>query len=113
MTEMKEVIVKPVSREVRDAVLAESTHRGVSMNDVAVSILAEKFSVPFEQRPPREQPPRAASAGNLGDTPGFVLRMPRRLKRKLDVEAGRREVYRYELVSEVLAEALGVERAAA
>jgi myo-inositol-1-phosphate synthase len=79
-----------------------SQGNSASLNDVAVSILARRFGVPFEPSGRRGAPPRPA-----GDV---LLRMPRELKDRLARRAGERHKTTHDLIVETLADGLGTRK---
>jgi myo-inositol-1-phosphate synthase len=79
----------------------EVSSRGTSLNDVAVSILAARFAVPFTPSGRRSLAP-----GGTGDV---LLRMPRELKEKLTRRAQDRRRSTNDLIVETLAERLGTD----
>jgi myo-inositol-1-phosphate synthase len=84
--------------ELKGRLAQEVARRESSLNDVAVSILASRFGVPFEPSGRRGAPPRPA-----GDV---LLRMPRELKDKLARRASERKRTIHDLIVESLSEGL-------
>ena len=83
------------------ALVREVARRGSNLNDVAVSLLAERFGVSFSPSGRR----RKAIAGAAG---AVVLRMPPELRRELKGEARRRNEHVNDLVLRALSDALEV-----
>jgi hypothetical protein len=87
------------------ALIAAVERDGTNMNDVAVAVLAERFNCKFEpsgmSTPGLD--PRIARTGLL---------LPADLKRKIRIEAARRDVYDNALIVQVLEEHFGLRKAA-
>jgi myo-inositol-1-phosphate synthase len=83
------------------ALVREVARRGSNLNDVAVSLLAERFGVAFTPSGRR----RKAIPGAAG---AVVLRMPPELRRELKASARRRSLNVNDLVLLTLSEALAV-----
>jgi myo-inositol-1-phosphate synthase len=76
----------------------EVARRESTLNDVAVELLAERFSVPFEPSGRRGRVP--------GETGVVLLRVPPQLKRQLEAEARERATSTNNLIVESLTEQL-------
>jgi myo-inositol-1-phosphate synthase len=76
----KGVLVRAPS-SLKDALVRETARRGVSLNDVAVGLLAESFGV--AHRPTGRKSPLP------GSSPVLLLRMPEELRTKIQAEARR------------------------
>ncbi len=85
----------------KQRLVEEAQARPASLNDLAVSILAARFAVPFTPSGRRSGTPRGS-----GDV---LLRMPRELKEKLGRRAAERGRPTNDLIVETLAERLGVD----
>jgi myo-inositol-1-phosphate synthase len=85
--------------ELKERLAEEVTRAGVSLNDVAVGILASRFAVPFEPSGRRGSSPKGK-----GDV---LLRMPGSLKDKLQGRAAERGRAMNDLIVEILSERLG------
>jgi myo-inositol-1-phosphate synthase len=88
--------------ELKRALAREVERREASLNDVAVSILASRFAIPFT---PSGR--RGAAPNDAGDV---LLRMPRPLKDILARRAGERRKTTNDLILETLSERLGPKR---
>jgi hypothetical protein len=104
MNEKKQKIVNfPFA--LKRALIAAADAEESNMNDVAVAVLAEKFGsrfTPSGQRTPGLDP-RIARTGLL---------MPVVLKRKIRIEAARRDMFENALIVQVLEEHFGLRKAA-
>src|SRR2546423_11043688 len=86
-------------RELKQRLADEVARRGGNLNDVAVSLLASRFAVPFEP---------SGRAGTVSQEGGTVLlRMPPELKQKLSARAAERKRNVNDLIVETLSERLG------
>jgi len=63
----------------KGALVRETARRGVSLNDVAVGLLASTFGV--------EVTPTGRKSPLPGSSPVILLRMPEELKREIQAEA--------------------------
>ena len=86
--------------ELKQTLAAEVAREGVSLNDIAVGILASRFAVPFEPSGRKGAPPKGT-----GDV---LLRMPPALKDKLQTRAAERGRGLNDLIVEILGERLGL-----
>ena len=86
--------------EIKEAVVAEAKSRGASVNDVAVAVLAERFSVPFS--------PSGRTSNAAGGSGVVVLRMPPELKRRIHETAFESQRNANEVILESLAQRLGI-----
>jgi myo-inositol-1-phosphate synthase len=84
----------------KSALVRETARRGVSLNDVAVSLLAEAFGVRYV--------PTGRKSPLPGSSPVILLRMPEELKRELKAEAGRTGSNTNDVILRALAESLGI-----
>jgi myo-inositol-1-phosphate synthase len=91
--ERKDVLVR-IPAGLKQRLAAEAEARAANLNDVAVGILATRFSVPFEPTGRRGAPPRGS-----GD---ILLRMPPELKEKLARRASERRRNVNDLIVETL-----------
>jgi myo-inositol-1-phosphate synthase len=82
------------------ALVRETARRGTSLNEVAVSILAETHGVPYSPSGRRSPLP--------GASPVVLLRVPAELKHELEAEARRTESTVNDVILRALAEALAV-----
>src|SRR5437868_846722 len=82
------------------ALVRETARRGTSLNEVAVTILAETHSVPF--RPTGRRSPLP------GASPVVLLRVPAELKHELEAEARRSQSNVNNVILRALADALSV-----
>ncbi len=98
MAELRSDVLVRMPPDLKGRLIGEVERRKASLNDVAVSILASRFGVPFEPSGRRGTPPRTA-----GDV---LLRMPRDLKDRLARRAGERKRSTHDLIVETLAEGL-------
>lgn len=94
MSERTQKIIRNIPPALKDALMDEAERRESNMNDVAVSILADAWGVPFT--PTGKLTPGWTDATTVG------LVMPRRLRRKLNVEAARRDTNATALVLDTL-----------
>ncbi len=84
----------------KSALVRETARRGVSLNDVAVGLLAAAFGIPY--RPTRRKSPLP------GSSPVILLRMPEELQDALRAEAARSGGTFNDVVLRSLADELGV-----
>ena len=84
----------------KKALVRETARRGVSLNDVAVGLLAEAFGVPFRATGRRSPLP--------GSSPVLLLRMPADLKHEIETEARRTGASSNDVIVRALADALAV-----
>jgi myo-inositol-1-phosphate synthase len=84
----------------KSALVRETARRGVSLNDVAVSLLAEAFGVRYV--------PTGRKSPLPGSSPVILLRMPEELKRELKAEAGRTGSNTNDVILRALAAGLGI-----
>jgi myo-inositol-1-phosphate synthase len=82
------------------ALIRETARRGVSLNDVAVGLLAEEFGVPYR--------PSGRRSALPGASPVLLLRMPPDLKHAIEKEAGRAGSSSNDVILRALANALAV-----
>jgi myo-inositol-1-phosphate synthase len=99
MAELRSDVLVRMPADLKQRLAGEVEKRKASLNDVAVSILASRFGVPFEPSGRRGAPPRPA-----GDV---LLRMPRELKERLARRAGERHKTTHDLIVETLSGGLG------
>ncbi|HEX4519093.1 MAG TPA: inositol-3-phosphate synthase [Gaiellaceae bacterium] len=99
MAELRSDVLVRMPPGLKRRLAGEVERRRASLNDVAVSILASRFGVPFEPSGRRGAPPRPA-----GDV---LLRMPRELKERLSRRAEERRKTTHDLIVETLSEGLG------
>ncbi len=102
MTEPRSTVLVRIPSELKQALAREVTVRQSSLNDVAVTILASRFAVPFSPSGRRGAPPQGE-----GD---ILLRMPAELKRMLARRASERHRTTNDLILETLADGLGTTR---
>jgi myo-inositol-1-phosphate synthase len=86
--------------ELKRRLSAEVDRRELALNDVAVSVLAERFGIPFEPSGRRGTVP--------GESPVVVLRMAPELKRRIQTEAVERSSNVNRVIVQALAEKLSV-----
>jgi myo-inositol-1-phosphate synthase len=84
----------------KKALVRETARRGVSLNDVAVGLLAEEFDVAYHPTGRRSPLP--------GSSPVLLLRMPSDLKHEIETQARRTGSSSNDVIVRVLAEALAV-----
>jgi myo-inositol-1-phosphate synthase len=84
----------------KKALVRETARRGVSLNDVAVGLLADVFDVPYLATGRRSALP--------GSSPVLLLRMPSDLKHEIDAEARREGSSANDVIVRALADALAV-----
>jgi myo-inositol-1-phosphate synthase len=84
----------------KKALVRETARQGVSLNDVAVGLLAEQFDVPY--RPTGRRSPLP------GSSPVLLLRMPSDLKHEIEAEARREDSSSNDVIVRALADALAV-----
>jgi myo-inositol-1-phosphate synthase len=96
--ERKKVLVR-MPRELKRRLAEEAARRGSNLNDVAVSLLASRFAVPFE--------PTGRPGAVRGEGRSLLLRMPPELKKKLSARAAERKRNVNDLIVETLSERLG------
>ena len=83
------------------ALVRETARRSSNVNDVAVGLLADEFSVPYT--------PSGRSRKVLaGGSPVILLRVPPELKIKIESDAGRRGTSANEVILAALADGLGI-----
>jgi myo-inositol-1-phosphate synthase len=82
------------------ALVRETARRGTSLNEVALTILAETHGVPYEPSGRRSPLP--------GASPVVLLRVPAELKHELEAEARRAQSNVNDIILRALADALGV-----
>ncbi len=102
MAELRSDVLVRMPADLKQRLAGEVERRRASLNDVAVTILASRFGVPFEPSGRRGAPPRPA-----GDV---LLRMPRELKDRLTRRAGERKTTTHDLIVETLSQGLGRQR---
>ncbi len=98
MAELRSDVLVRMPPDLKRRLAGEVERRRASLNDVAVSILASRFGVPFEPSGRRGAPPRPA-----GDV---LLRMPRELKDRLARRAEERRKTTHDLIVQTLDEGL-------
>jgi predicted HicB family RNase H-like nuclease len=92
-----------VPAELKAAIQAEAAERNISYSDAAVEKLAERHSVEFETRPlSKVVPERRPNPTQL------ALKMPERLRRKINAAAARRGTVGSVVAREALVEAYEV-----
>lgn len=91
------VLVSGVPAELRAAIRSKVEAESVSMNDLLVGDLAERFGVRFE--------PSGRNPGEITDSDRIYLRMPFELKRRIFNKANDRNVRPSSLIIECLSEA--------
>jgi myo-inositol-1-phosphate synthase len=84
----------------KGALVRETARRGMSLNDVAVGILADNFGVSFAPSGRRSPLP--------GPSPAVLLRVPSELKHEIENEARRRDRNANEVILQVIADGLGI-----
>jgi myo-inositol-1-phosphate synthase len=84
----------------KKALVRETARRGVSLNDVAVGLLAESFGVSYRATGRRSPLP--------GSSPVLLLRMPSDLKHEIEAEAQREGSSTNDVIVRALADALAV-----
>jgi myo-inositol-1-phosphate synthase len=84
----------------KKALVRETARRGVSLNDVAVGLLAESFDVAY--RPTGRRSPLP------GSSPVLLLRMPSDLKHEIEAQARRTGSSSNDVIVRALADALAV-----
>jgi myo-inositol-1-phosphate synthase len=84
----------------KKALVRETARRGVSLNDVAVGLLAEEFDVAYHPTGRRSPLP--------GSSPVLLLRMPSDLKHEIEAQARRTGSSSNDVIVRALAEALAV-----
>ena len=95
----KGVLVRaPLS--LKQALIRETARRGVSLNDVAVGLLAREFDVSYR--------PTGRRSALPGASPVLLLRMPADLKHEIEKEARRSGSSSNEVILRALADALAV-----
>ena len=99
-TRKKSVIVR-VPPALKRRLAREVARGGKSMNDLAVGILGSHFGVEVAES-------GRASAGDVGTSGVVVLRMPDRLKERLNAEARSLDSTTNDLIVRTLSERLGV-----
>src|SRR5438093_3170104 len=87
----------------KGALVRETARRGVSLNDVAVGILADELGVPYT--------PSGRKSPLPGASPVVLLRVPPDLKYELEAEAARTSSSVNDAIVKVLADGLGIPRA--
>ncbi len=85
---------------IKQAVVDEAVARSASVNDVAVAILAERFSVPFS--------PSGRTSNAAGGSGVVVLRMPPELKRRIHEAAFEAQSNANDVILESLAQRLAI-----
>ncbi|HXG75107.1 MAG TPA: inositol-3-phosphate synthase [Gaiellaceae bacterium] len=85
----------------KGALVREAARRGANVNDVAASLLAEEFGVPYTPTGRR----RKVLAGS---SPVLLLRVPQELKEEIRAEASRRDANANDVILAALADGLGV-----
>jgi myo-inositol-1-phosphate synthase len=84
----------------KGALVRETARRDASLNDVAVGMLADAFSVPYT--------PTGRRSGLPGASPVVLLRMPETLKREIQAEAFRTSTNTNDVIVRTLADGLGI-----
>jgi myo-inositol-1-phosphate synthase len=84
----------------KKALVRETARRGVSLNDVAVGLLAEEFDVSYTPTGRRSPLP--------GSSPVLLLRMPSDLKHQIETQARRTGSSSNDVIVRALADALAV-----
>src|SRR5881628_1207109 len=84
----------------KGALVRETARRGISLNEVATSLLADALGVPYT--------PSGRKSPLPGASPVVLLRVPSDLKHELEAEAGRDETSVNDVVVRTLADALAV-----
>jgi len=84
----------------KGALVRETARRGVSLNDVAVGLLADAFGFDYE--------PTLRKSPLPGASPVILLRMPEELKREIQAEAFRSASNTNDVIVRTLAASLGV-----
>jgi myo-inositol-1-phosphate synthase len=102
MAEPRSDVLVRMPADLKRSLALEVERRGMSLNDVAVTILASRFGVSFTPSGRRGSPPRPA-----GDV---LLRMPRELKERLARRAAERRKSTHDLIVETLSDGLGRQR---
>ncbi len=97
----KGILVRMPS-SLKGALVRETARRGVSLNDVAVGLLAGYFEVAFT--------PSGRKSPLPGASPVVLLRVPSDLKHELEAEAGRTGSSVNEVIVTALAAGLGIPR---
>jgi myo-inositol-1-phosphate synthase len=98
-SERKGVLVRAPS-SLKEALVRETARRGVSLNDVAVGLLADFFGIHY--RPTGRKSPLP------GSSPVLLLRMPEELRHKIHAEARRSDQTVNDVVLRALAHELDV-----
>src|SRR6266567_4683386 len=86
----------------KGALVRETARRGISLNEVATSLLADKLGVPYT--------PSGRKSPLPGASPVVLLRVPSDLKHELEAEAGREGTSVNEIVVNALAAGLDIPR---
>ena len=103
MTDLVQFNVPGISPELNRAVRARMDADGVNRNDLVVGILCKRFRVGF-------RPNGRWSSGSPVDAPAaWHLKIPKRLRTKLNTERARTDVPARDIVVAVLSEEFGVE----
>lgn len=98
MTQTVKKIVRGVPADLQTEIRAAVDRDATNMNDLVVGILARKFSVPFA---PTGR--RSAAVGDDGYAT-LLLRMPKALRRKINLRAETLEQSHQDLILSVLAD---------
>lgn len=106
MSERAQKIFRGIPSALRAELIAEAERTGTNMNDVAVQILADRFGMSFK-------PSGKLSPGWADKPMAQSLTMPRRLRRRYNVEAARLETDATSLMLDTLMDHFKLETVAA
>lgn len=95
-----EIIVQAVPESLRDAITRDAESRDVSLNEAAVSVLADRFGVD------REPSGAAFTGATASDT--MLLSVPDELRRRIRLEAAAQGVTMRGTVLKTLAQHYGI-----
>ncbi len=100
-TSLRKGVLARLSPALKDGLVRETARRGGSLNDAAVSLLADAFGVPY-------RPSGRSRAALPGSSPVVLLRMPEALKEALQAEASRSATNVNDVIVRALADGLEI-----
>src|SRR5262249_17397231 len=99
-TSRRKGILVRMPSSLKGALVRETARRGISLNEVATSILAGELGVPYA--------PSGRKSPLPGSSPVVLLRVPSDLKHELDAEARREGMSANDVIVKALAAGLGI-----
>lgn len=101
MTDRVEIVVQDIPEQLRDRLVLDAQERDVSINEAAVSILADKYGV---ERDPSTRPHRGGGVSSQ-----LLLAMPVELRTAIRVHAAETGLTMRGVVMQALCEVYGLE----